>query len=269
MRSEDDAILRSSECTKAVPSQGGKSRGAVQQNPSSPVTKHETPKRQHIRRRKNGSPIIPIDPTMPTKTIYLIRHGQSQGQVAKLNGIDRQKDPRLRDCGLTRKGEGEAAHIPKLLSSEVFESIQLVLSSPLTRALHTSLIAFPTKNIVVNFDLREVGCKAPENIPRTIEEVLEDLEVVLSGRDQKFLLDTSSLRPSDWPRDCAPQVIKIERIRRVFSWLYHNRDETVIVVVCHYNVIRSAVTNGEELRPVNGIPIRCTLYSNGDLAVND
>jgi broad specificity phosphatase PhoE len=236
-------------------------------NIATPPRKRETPKK--LRRRKNGSPVIPIDPKMPTKTIYLIRHGHSQGQAAKQNGLDRKKDARLRDCGLTQKGESEAAHIGDLFAMEELDSIQLVLASPLTRALHTAILGFPKKNILVNFDLREVGSQVPENLPRAMTDVIRDLDGILSHRDTTLLFDATSLQPKDWPREYYPRVVKMNKIRRVFEWLYHERPETVIAVVCHYNVIRSAVVDGEKLRPMNATPIRCTLYSNGDLLLGN
>lgn len=238
---------------------------AIDRNVSHPNNKFVTPKK--IRRRPNGSPITPLDPEKPVKTIYLIRHGQSQGQAAHHNGMDRHTDPRLRDCGLTKRGESEAANLRKIFTEEELEAIQLVVSSPLTRALHTALLGFPTKDIIVNFDLREVGSKVPENSPRVMKEVIRDLQEVLSYRDDRLLLDITTLQPHDWPRDYSPRVLQINRILGVCKWLYEARHETVIAVVCHYNVIRSAVTDATGLRPMNAIPIRCKLHSNGELVV--
>ena len=80
-------------------------------------------------------------------------------------------------------------------------------------------------------------------------------------------LDLTSLRPIDWPRDYSPHVLKRDRIRKFFHSLYHDRDETTIAVVCHYNVIRSAVVDGSTLRPMNAVPIACNLYSNGEVVL--
>jgi broad specificity phosphatase PhoE len=188
--------------------------------------------------------------------------------MAKKRGMDRKNDPRLRDCGLTPKGEQEAAQIPALLGHAGLESVQLVVSSPLTRALQTSLIAFPSKKILVHFHLREVGSKVPENTPRSMEAVLRDLSSFLSSRQEGLLLDVTTLQPTDWPRDYCPPVIMMERIRKAFQRIYHECEETVIAVVCHYNVIRSAVVGRKDLRPSNATPIRCTLFSNGDLVLD-
>lgn len=241
-------------------------RATASETCSSPQNgKRQSPSK--IRRRCDGSLMTLLDPKQPTKTVYLIRHGQSCGQIAKQSGMDRKNDPRLLDCGLTQKGEQEAAQIPILLGQTAFDSVQLVVSSPLTRAFMTSMIAFPSKNIIVHFDLREIGSKVPENTPRSMNKVLRDANHLMSSRDQGLLLDVTTLQPIDWPRDYRPMVIMTERIRQSFLWLYHEREENVIAVVCHYNVIRSAVTGRPDLRPPNAIPIRCTLFSNGDLVL--
>jgi hypothetical protein len=228
---------------------------------------HQTPvKRKKERRRLDGSPLIPKEMHMPVKTIYFIRHGHSQGQAARQNGLDRKTDQSLRDCDLTEKGKTEAVHIRKLLSEQEMASIELVISSPLTRALHTTLLGFPDHNILIHYDLREVGSQAPENVPRKMDHVLRDLEGLVCGRDETVSIDVESLMPKDWPRDYSPTVVKVDRIRRVCQWLYYEKSESVIAIVCHYNVIQAAVIDGNNrVRPRNAIPIRCQLYSNGDL----
>jgi broad specificity phosphatase PhoE len=208
-----------------------------------------------------------VDDGHPTKIIYLIRHGQSQGQAARSSGIPRT-DKTLLDCGLTMRGESEALHIPKTFTSEELESIQLVVSSPMTRALNTALLGFPEKNIMVHYDLKELGSKIPENCPREMQEVLKDLQHLVNVRNELTTLDVESLLPEGWPFRYSrrPNVKGNDHLRRVFQWLYHEREESTMAVVCHYNVIRSAVSrNGSSLHPENALPIRCELYSNGEL----
>ena len=67
------------------------------------------------RRRANGSPILPLNLDLPVKNVYMIRHGQSLGQVAHLHGLNRRTDARLRDCDLTGKGRDQARAIPSSL----------------------------------------------------------------------------------------------------------------------------------------------------------
>jgi broad specificity phosphatase PhoE len=230
--------------------------------------KYKTPERKmakKIRRRIDGSPIVPVDLNLPIKKLLLIRHGESVGQAAKSNGWDRKNDLRLLDCALTRKGESQALGVSKLFSEEDRDAIELVVSSPLQRALQTALLAFPEKNILIGYDLREVGSMVPENCPRPIEDVMKDVNNLVVCRSENVSIDLTSLRPQDWPRDFSPRVLKRDRIRKFFHSLYYDRDETTIAVVCHYNVIRSAVVDGSSLRPMNALPIVCDLYSNGDV----
>ena len=218
-----------------------------------------------LRRRQDGSPVLPVDKSLPTKTIYLIRHGQSLGQAASKIGVDRKTSPSLRDCDLTEKGKSEARCIPESLGEEAMASIELVISSPLTRALHTALLGFPAKNILVHFDLREMGSRVPENIPRDMNHVLKDLDYIIRERDANTTIDVESLQPKDWPRDYSPAVVKRDRVRKVLHWIYNERPESTIAIVCHYNVVRAAVVDGNQLRPRNALPIPCRLFSNGDL----
>lgn len=72
------------------------------------------------------------------KTLYLIRHAESEGQAAGRRGLDRQHDPRLRDCPLTDLGVTQAAtNIESTLGPDGMAQIELVVTSPLTRALQT------------------------------------------------------------------------------------------------------------------------------------
>jgi broad specificity phosphatase PhoE len=96
----------------------------------------------------------------------------------------------LRDCDLTRKGRQQASAVAASFSDiKEFHSIELVVSSPLTpltRALHTSLLAFPRQNIIVNYDLREIGSGIQEHIPRKTKDVLKDLRRTRKSCMMKF-----------------------------------------------------------------------------------
>ena len=224
-----------------------------------------TPRQRKVRRRADGSPVIARNPDHPVKILYLIRHGRSKGQDAKKNGLDRKTDPSLRDCGLSSLGLVQARAVASNLDDAALKSIQLVISSPLTRALHTAILGFIDKDVLVHYDLREIGSKIPENNPRPMEEVLK--EIGIDSNVRNGALDYVSMRPKDWPRDYSPLVVKKDRIRNVLKWIYNERPEECLAVVCHYNVIRSALVDSVDVRPKNGIPIKCHLFSNGDLEV--
>jgi broad specificity phosphatase PhoE len=246
----------------------------------------------------HDSLLVPLQPPTqppPPKTIFLIRHGQSLGQVAKYK--IRQTDVALTDCGLTGLGREQASNIRELLKNE--EPIQLVVTSPLTRAMHTTCLAFGGDEVMMDtedtedietrpppslplpilchYHLREVGSMIPENIPRPMAQVLRDLRTAGVPDHVVSRIDTTSLRPESWPHrhDTPPRVVRRDRIGQVLQWLAMARTETCIAVVCHYHVIRAALhdpyyvptrgnTRGaaaaaEDIQPVNGCPIKCHL----------
>jgi hypothetical protein len=97
--------------------------------------------------------------------------------------------------------------------------------------------------------------------------VLQDLREDIEKRDGSFTIDTTTFQPSHWPRDTAPGVIKKEKVKKFFQWLYKERQESVFAVVCHHNVIKTVVIGGEKLRPKNAELISCSLDSNGELFI--
>ena len=193
-----------------------------------------------------------------SKLIYLIRHGESLGQ--KTPRRKRETDRTLQDCGLSDYGIQQAMELGNSLLS-----VELVVCSPLMRALQTSLIAFGTKvPILCHYHLREIGSPIPENCPRRMEHVLHDLR--RQNLDTTGV-DYTQLQPPRWP-DSTNDVPKVVRSRdhipNVFRWLVSHRPEKVIAVVCHYHVIRAALrldcgSLDPSLKPINCQPIPCTL----------
>lgn len=182
-----------------------------------------------------------ISDTNTTKTIYLIRHGESLGQLA--NEKRRRSDNNLRDCQLSDTGIIQAKDIINRINEEDnnvdYDTIELVVCSPLTRAIQTAILAFPNKPILIDYNLREVGTMIPENIPRSIKDVLYDLNINKNHQN----IDYITLKPDNWPRnhDQTPNVIRKDQIRQSIQYLVTNRSESIIAVVCHYHVIRAAL----------------------------
>ena len=73
------------------------------------------------------------------KTIYFIRHGESLGQIATTQ--DRRHNMKLKDCGLSPLGIRQSQHQLRYFFHEI-PKIELVLCSPLTRAVQTAILAF-------------------------------------------------------------------------------------------------------------------------------
>ncbi len=71
------------------------------------------------------------------RRIRFIRHGQSEFNAAF--ELIRPKDPMIFDARLTEKGRGQAS---ALAGQGLWHDVQLVVTSPLTRAIETALLAF-------------------------------------------------------------------------------------------------------------------------------
>jgi broad specificity phosphatase PhoE len=212
--------------------------------------RYMTPTKSIAKSRQKGLP-----PRTASKRLYLIRHGQSMGQVAKKLGMDRQRDPRLRDASLTKEGLRQAQD---LIEYEFGDEPELIVSSPLTRALHTALVGFPNHaKILIHYDLAEVGSRVPENTPRPIQKVLRELE---TNR-----VDAITLLPDTWPTVLYDgSHNRVKAIRRAMQYLFEERMEETIAVVCHFNVIRQILGDkGGSIQPQNAVPIPCDLRPGG------
>lgn len=111
-----------------------------------------------------------------------MRHGEGTHNVAAEKiGYKAYSDERYFDAPLTRKGQTQAERVPTMLKSKdyLFSDVELILSSPLTRAIETSL---PTHDayfgscIEIHEALREamvVGCHPHScNRRRKVSEIL-------------------------------------------------------------------------------------------------
>ena len=208
----------------------------------------------------------PLLDSSNAKRLILIRHGESEGQVAKMQGLDRQRDSSLIDCGLTRRGAGQASKIPTMLRS-IVDSIDIVFTSPLLRALETTLRGFQqlAAPVIVHYGIREIGSRIPENRVRSVEAVYRDLARLNLAKLED--VDFETLKPEVWPDSGGESLDRASRNTNISNFLKYIsdvRDERTIVVVCHYNVIRAVV--GNVVRPENAMPIGCWLGEGG--AVN-
>merc|ERR1711871_497855 len=231
-------------------------------------------------------------PAAAPKTIVLVRHGESQGQTCKSRGLNR-KDPSLRDCDLTRLGQQQAKTVQQLLSC----TPQLIVTSPLTRALHTTLLAFgPCSGasewlapVVAHPNIIERGSGIPENMPSSLSTLFRSpLSAVPGFSDIDF-----SLIPDGWPdfpcdvsneatfekgrdgRGSRQEGANNKRAKGqgqgradtrsadFVEWLTQ-RPEDEIIVVCHHNTIQELL-RAECGRVDNCFPIACCIGVDGEL----
>ena len=185
------------------------------------------------------------------KTVIFVRHGESLAQTARKRGLKRT-DRSLRDCDLTMKGQSQAKGLRKLPCFT--DGIDLVVVSPLTRALRTAKLGFQDVDapFVCYPGIKERGSGLPENRPRKLKDVLRDFP---SFSDIDF-----GLLPKEWPEHDVPDYLKLGRFLSFLS----SRPEKRIVVVAHYNVIKMLLPRyGKGV--VNCLPIVRTLDVNGRL----
>mmetsp|Transcript_54051 Transcript_54051/g.171512 ORF Transcript_54051/g.171512 Transcript_54051/m.171512 type:complete len:252 (+) Transcript_54051:89-844(+) len=103
----------------------------------------------HTRRRREARKNKP-------KIIHLIRHAESEFNRHYENT---SSDPMIPDAPITPKGVNQATALRKTLSGgaagELHPPPEVVMASPLTRALQTAVVAFPDANVEVEPLIRE------------------------------------------------------------------------------------------------------------------
>eukprot|EP00978_Attheya_sp_CCMP212_P032658 scaffold128551_cov45-Attheya_sp.AAC.3 len=202
---------------------------------------------------------------MPNKKVTLIRHGESEAQTCRQRGL-RRTDPSLLDCFLTPHGIHQAIELSNRV--DLIEGVDLVCTSPLTRAMATCVLGLgdlsssPNHNanegggavpvpFIWHADLAERG-KIPENTTRPPNTVVRFLKKKLRHFHPAALhaLDSIDFSLLDEADDGMPFL----------PWLAR-RTESNIVVVCHHNVILQLLKGHYDDRVRNCEPIVCTWKS--------
>ncbi len=130
---------------------------------------------------------------LETVSVCLIRHGQSLAQGTPKQ--ERRMEKYL-DCACSPRGIAQAHALPgHIVLNGGLEGIELVISSPLKRALTTALLGFRDRRsvvirsrmsqsihiltdldqvpIVVHPGVRELGTDIPENQARSLQDILK------------------------------------------------------------------------------------------------
>ena len=160
------------------------------------------------------------------KTLYIIRHGQAEHNVASDHSI---RDPKLTQLG---QEQSKAIKLPK--------TPEIILISPLTRTIQTASFAFPDRVSSFELDIylqeREAGSK-PCDTGREAAELVKEFEHL----DQSLFSQLSS----EWYH---PKMTAEERVDH-FKSCIRKRTETVIAVVAHDGVFQTMfkkiLKNGE------------------------
>ena len=176
---------------------------------------------------------------MHSKKIYLMRHAHSEAQDCKRKGIPRDDDSLL-DCHITKLGEFQAK------TAWVEDDLpDLVVVSPLTRAIQTALIAFEGFDIpmICHPGFKEKGDKLPENIRREKGELIRDkkLNQYEAFADIDFSL---VIEEKVWSMSKKSKRVNFAH-DSLIEWLKRRKEERILLVT-HYKVIKDLFPTGFE-----------------------
>lgn len=207
------------------------------------------------------------------KYVCLLRHGQS---LAQGTSRSERRSEKMLDCHCSRLGKNQASEIPKILKAHGgIDGVQLVITSPLTRAITTALLGFSRRPdgvpIIVHPGCKEIGSGIPENIPRTVRELKNDNYLVQLPSFED--LDYSFL-PDDWAKPSSTTTMnksytksdKHSRHQEFLNWV-RSLKQTRIVIVTHCNFITGLL--GGIQHPENALPIECILDEKGIYLASD
>jgi len=182
------------------------------------------------------------------KELILFRHGRSLAQDAPSSRLWAAD---LLDCGLSQEGWEQAEALRATLEDFQFD---LVVCSPLTKALQTALIIFQDRTcpIVVHSTLGGDPGGPPEATPRPVAELLADRHLAALPRFDK--LDFSPLGEG-WPETRPPGGPQA-----LLPWL-RRRPEVSVAVVGLFGVLRRLLPEVPDIP--NCEPLRCALTDQG------
>jgi broad specificity phosphatase PhoE len=192
------------------------------------------------------------------KRIVIIRHGQTEMNEHLSRqpwGSPRFRDARLWDTVLSLEGIRQAKDLNKRMSrsSSLLASVELIVSSPLTRAIQTADIAF--HNLLPSIP-RIVTPYASERLYLSSDVGQPKAELISRYTTWDFSEISDEMKPwwytpeavggeyIEWrpPGDYAcpgePGDIFRARIEKLKGWL-ENRPEQVICLVTHWGVARN------------------------------
>lgn len=194
---------------------------------------------------------MPSSESLPVKDLWVLRHGQAthnpRAEAARAAGctfeeffeLMRQDDSV--DSPLTPLGLTQAEQVRSRHGARLREVIQLVVSSPLSRALQTADTVLPphvTEVIRISREeFREINGELYNAQRRTVTALKAGFspqwswDSLLTDHDEMWTPILESIE------NCA------ERGYQGLNWLYHDRPETRILLVSHGGLLRYTMIN--------------------------
>ena len=180
-----------------------------------------------------------------SKKLVLVRHGLSEMNVALSRqpwGSRNFKDPNIRDAPLTAEGRRQAQRARHRVSTY---DVDLIVSSPLTRALETMELAFcdhRALRVACSYAAERVYLSSDLGTPRAqLEKRWADVDFSELAH-QDWWWTPKDLTAPDWrptghyPYPGEPDADFHDRMKRLLRWI-HDRPEQAIALVCHWGVI--------------------------------
>ncbi|XP_063934539.1 uncharacterized protein LOC135146310 [Zophobas morio] len=183
--------------------------------------------------RKGG----PVKNPPGFKTVYFVRHGESTANVRQeTDPYDSATNPVYRDAPLTAYGVKQAKELDSITKTW---NIELLVASPLTRALMTASYAFQNtvKNNVPFIVLPLVMEFYPnliENQGKLKDELNRDPK--LNSLERFKDVDLSQLSSGEWWNICGDS----SRLDQLTTFL-QKRSEKIIAVVSHWGYIHNLI----------------------------
>lgn len=191
--------------------------------------------------------------SLGNKTVYFIRHAEAE------HNIGSPPDYTLPDPRLTSTGVQQAQRIRDAIPLDALANVQLIVTSPMQRAIQTCLYAFRSQidwgnvQVEVLADLQETSllpCDVGSSREQ-LREIFPELDKELAGLAEGWQRKSAC--------DCQPEAVK-ERSKRVLKWLM-NRPERVIVCITHNGLLHRLL--GDDLWTEHGE--RPTGFANGEV----
>lgn len=160
------------------------------------------------------------------RTVHLIRHGQSTFNAQmSLTGID----PMLYDAPLSDLGQQQ---VSKLRHQMADVPVDLVVTSPFTRAIQTSMAAFGHRDLpVVVESIHREHLAASCDVGRSPDELVSDFpHLTFDHLDDPWWHSQDGHDASEKPFAIEPQDILMDRVKRFRGWIASRPEEHIAVV---------------------------------------
>mmetsp|Transcript_23820 Transcript_23820/g.43031 ORF Transcript_23820/g.43031 Transcript_23820/m.43031 type:complete len:237 (-) Transcript_23820:225-935(-) len=185
---------------------------------------------------EDGSPIWEACAVLVSKAkvVHFVRHAQAtHNEAAAEKGRSVYTDPAFHDARLTDFGKQQCETL-KDDASSIGPQVELVLTSPCTRATETALLSFQdhVPDVVKWYALeclREKSGQHPCDNRRSVSELKSDFGHTI---DYSFMEDDEDVYGETLGENRETDEMIIARAHEFFAWI-KDRPETNIVVVTH------------------------------------